>query len=174
MDELKALASLGLPVIGGILASWISRIHDRRFLKHEVPFRRVDEKVADTLSKLYGRLFFLYRSVGNLMIECAPANNRPSDKVLADIKTARKTFYDTLFIKRLYVPDALFEKVKRVGFKLDAKISEFDMIVEMPPEQGSATRHDAFKKACESLRNEIDPLLLEINAEFKKRIGMAD
>jgi hypothetical protein len=143
-------------------------------LEHEIKFRRVDEKVAETISELYERLLRLFEAVHSY-VKMVEWSHEPSkaEKLQATID-ANREFNDFLFPKRLYIPKKLFVRIRDCGYKLADITSAFARGQKREEDGIDTEGPDHWMEAFDAVEKEVNPLFSDLVADFQKRIGVED
>ena len=160
----KALAKL---LIDRDIKRFTSQL-ERENLEHEVRFKRVDEKIADTLSAVYDVLYALVDALRQYLHPVG--DKQQSRQALAE---ARKHFEDTFFRKRLYIPPDLFQKVCDLYGKSATLAEEFTNALDRVEKAVETEEdHHFWSRAIDGLNAETEPLFRQIVSDFQTRIGV--
>lgn len=92
----------------------IGHANELASIEHDIQYRRVDEKVADTLVGLHCRLQRLYAEV-HAFSRWGEYTDEPSpEEKVNSVQAANRKCYRYLFAHRPYVPPALFRRTKDI------------------------------------------------------------
>jgi hypothetical protein len=144
-------------------------------VEREIRFRRVDEKVANALSELYGKLRLLFDSVHLYVTSSLSTDECGMEERLDTVITANSEFRKCFFANRLYIPTSLFDRVKQ-----DVAAPMVDIVNTLTRARRREERNtrqanrdeDAWNTAFNALQNDVSPVYSEIVAEFQRRIGV--
>jgi hypothetical protein len=142
-------------------------------LEHEVQFRRNDEKFADVLSKIYGRLSAYHRAVQSFVAEWERTNEPSKEEKLKSAADANRELTECLLNDRLYIPDSLYKRVNALANNLAKIAYEFKSGQRREQSGLISDDDDYWGKAVDAVNDEAKPLLDEILAAFQKRLGIA-
>ncbi len=145
----------------------------KQTLEHEVRFRRVDDKVAEVLAKVYRRLFRLYEGVSKY-VKIVESSSEPSkEEKLKAVTEANQRFWDSFLLNRVYVPPHLYSRVHSLATKLTGIAN--DMTYALQDErQGRVAGKDGWLEAYHAVEKEVDPVFKEIVQDVQKRLGVED
>ena len=144
-----------------------------RTLEHEVRFRRVDDKVAEVMARVYRRFFRLYEGVSKY-VKIVESSSEPSkeDKLKA-VTEANRQFWDSFLLNRVYVPPQLYGRIHSLATKLTGITNEMTYALQ-DEQRGHVGGEDGWLKAYHAVEKEVDPVFREIVQDVQKRLGVED
>jgi hypothetical protein len=142
---------------------------ERENLEHEVRFKRVDKRIANALSEVFGAVNDLL----DTLCQYLQPGGAPEQSSKAFAET-RRQFENIFFRKRrLYIPPDLFQKVNGL-YRNTIEIADRFRGALRRVEKAADTQEDQhlWTEAIERLNSEAEPLLVQIVLEFQTRIGV--
>ncbi len=171
----SAVAWLARSIITHVLSKDIERFKlqiQKEALEHQIRFRRVDEKVAEALSQVYGRLYPFVRAAKSYVLELESSNEPSKEEKLEITAKAQREFKQCLLDNRLYMPNSLYERAADLARKLAQITSDFRRGLRQ--EGRAVTTEDFWATAVEGVEQEAEPLFSDIVAAIQKRLGVVD
>lgn len=145
----------------------------RLAIEHEVRFRRVDEKVAERLSEVYGRLQVLFENVHSYVQVIETDLEPTKDEKFEAVKQGGTEFIRYIVANRLYVPPTLYLRSKRLGHELLTIAGKLHRGLEREKRKFDPDR-DPYGDALEAIDGEVNALFNDLVAAFQKKIGVVD
>jgi len=87
-------------------------------IEHEIRYRNVHEKVAETIAETFSRLLMLHRAVGSYVAVYEDSGEPSKEEKLDVVREANNEFNDYFFPRQIYLPPDLCEKTVKVYSKL--------------------------------------------------------
>ncbi len=140
--------------------------------EHQIRYRRVDEKVADALCRVYGRLHPFVRAVKSYVAEFERSDEPSKEEKRQIVANAQREFKECVRDSRLYIPESLYERTATLAQKL-AQITN-DFARGLRRQGRGVVTEDSWAKAMEDVEREAEPLFSDIVATFQKRLGVVD
>lgn len=176
-EEHRQKLEMDLESFKATTAKWLETFkQDLRIeeLEHEIRFRRVDEKVAEHLAEVYGRLYRLYEAVHAYLNIAAVAEDAERREA---VDRSIDELYEHLMPNRLYVPPLLYKQVRDCARKLKGVAKNYTKFLDLDvtdEERFDREFETRWAKSYNALDDIVDPLFTAIVAEIQHRLGVTD
>jgi hypothetical protein len=143
-------------------------------LEHEVTFRRLDEKVTEHLIVIYQKLFSLYEKA-NSFVKIVERSDEPGkEEKLAMVVEANKEFWDYLLPNRVYVPPALYKRIREVADTLADIANDFSRGAHRESKGIANTDEDYWMKGIKEMNDKATPMFSALVDEIQRRLGVVE
>jgi hypothetical protein len=141
--------------------------------EHETRFRKLHEKVADTISETYPLLNKTYMSIKSL-VSPAEFGGEPNKEEKAKIAQENSREFIKYFLDhRIYYPKGLYKKIDDFYKLLVGSATTFTLAHRMN-NPGGRSDIDKWHEAWRAIVEKAEPLFEEMNAEFQRILGFRE
>lgn len=162
---------------------WLNRIHESdraRFaaeierlkselhvkaLEHQTLFTRYHERRSEVLEELYGRLWYASARIANLvnLMQSADTTDRiePTQESLAQLE-------DFFYRKRIFLSEELAVKIDGIIQTIRVALARW----QRSQRPGWSEKNDPWVRADEAMRDEVPPVLRELESEFRSLLSV--
>lgn len=134
--------------------------------EHEVRFRSLHAKQAEVIAETYKRLCDVHTRVASYVNPLEWQGEPTKDEKAKIAAAAVKDFNDFFYPRLIFLPRETGSRVKELANKLVGVANEFSF-----GRMGDG--HDYWSKAHNFLKDEVPPLLLDLQNEFQRLLGVS-
>lgn len=147
-------------------------------IEHEVQYKRIDEKVGDSLAELYVLFYDFYESVSSYVAILESDQSASKEDKLLSVAKADIAFGRRFQRQRIYIPPALYAQMADVRNSLRAIAQDFRMHYDREKEgrrplKGEEEK-DWWMEAHKKIQNEAKPTFDAVVSEIQRRLGVKD
>ena len=146
----------------------------RQTLEHEVKYRRNDDRIADRLEQVYGRLLHFYEGIVSYVKVLESSDEPPKKAKLEETQKASKQFWDYFTSRRLYIPPALFKATRAFAQKLTQITNDFTENLRRQSEGMPPDDIHFWSKAYSEINEAQGAVFSSLVEEFQRRLGVFD
>lgn len=148
-----------------------------RSIEHEIRFRSIHERQAEALSGTYSRLYSLHRAVSSYVHFLDWSNGPSKEEKLKAVADTHEEFRSFFFPQKIFFPRSTGERVKSMADKCAEIANVFtrgqrrEQMATRSPQQDDG---DYWDKAYEMMKDEVPPLLEQLERDFQRLLGVGD
>lgn len=143
-----------------------------QLVEHEVRFKRLDEKMADHLSQIYGRLQIFFKSVADCVVFVSEGEEPHISREYKIPLTASKEFWDYFLFNQVYVHPKLSQNIKSFANELDKILNQFIAGAKAEKEEHYTVTGNLWLQAINDLDLKAEPLFNELISEIQIKLGI--
>ena len=140
-------------------------------IEHEIRFRNIHEKVAETIAETYARLVGLQAAVGSYVAILEFGGEPSKEEKLTSVAQANDAFRLYFFPREIYFPADLAEKTRNLHAQLTKITNDFTFGRSAEASRGVPSPVDYWGKAFEEFQKDARPLLEDLRKEFQACLG---
>jgi len=137
--------------------------------EHRIRFTRLHEKVAETVAEIYAHLQKMHTCLAAYVNPFGWANDPPLAERRKEFADALKEFKDYFLPRQIYLPPEITEKLVKFEKCAGKEAMKFMVFVEQKAEPTKVT--ELWMEASKKMAEEIEPLLQELERDFRKLLG---
>ncbi len=139
-------------------------------VEHEIAYRRLDARFDEYLVRVCQLLYSFYDRVRDYLADIGPEEAPFPEEKLKAITTASNQFWDYFLNNRIYIPPALYCKMRELAVTL-RRIMSANGRNEKAERMGAERSEAKFEEPHRMLEQEATPLFKEVEAAVQKRLG---
>ncbi len=141
----------------------------REDIEHQIKYSLIHERKAEVIANVYAGLVKAKRKMAQLVFIFQPGGQNLRQKK-QDAADAYNNIDDYFNEHRLYLDRVTADKVESILIKIKEAFIDFDTV-----QNGDDYKHDTtgfWRQASDQIKNEIPPLLEELESEFRTILGV--
>ncbi len=141
-------------------------------IEHEIRYRNIHEKVAETIGETYARLQELQRTVGSYVQEIEFGPEPSKETKLEAVREANQRFNDYFFPRQIYLPLHLSEEISTLYAKLHSITRQFTSGLQREKSGRTPPGDEYWVKSVEKFEKDATPLFRKLHMEFQAMLNV--
>lgn len=135
-------------------------------IEHEIRYRNIHEKVAETIAETFARLLELQRAVGSYIAILEHGSEPPKDEKLEMVRKANGRFNDYYFPRQIYLPTELCDKISTLYLTLHRVTRQFGFGYSIQRTGREQLPVDYWQKTLDDFEMQAKPLFDDLRLTF--------